>query len=534
MLLCILLVSLIPIPIFQSNVIAEIGNPLTYHYEAIVTNPNGAKATSQNEETIIPFNAHLTVDYDFPKGQDRTITVIYNDTRWTIKAADITPTEAEIDSSSIKEQTPLSRYIIDDGLCLYKGPSESYGKTDDGYCLPAGIIITSAYYDQVWMYIEYDGHKGWVQHYNTFQQNPKTANLGNDQSFIILNNTIELKNTPYENGQTIASLNVDTFTRIPILYYFYINNSQSQNYISYGGYSGWYFIDAEKHNTATQPEGNEPTTGKTFKDVNLTNTPDAGSTSETIPANTVFDIIYITGYKQDRKFYIKAIIDQHAITGWINDTDFARPITKQTMHHTEDLSIDQPIYDAPRGTETGEKAPAGSYTILYYYNFDDTNEHWYYITKEETSNDLKNTQEIGWIKSLNTSEVVNEIYKDTMADFDDIISSYENAKNTGNSSQINRDNTKQVDNVFTTIIWSLIGFFYVGVIIIIVLIIIKRAGKKSKNNSSKNNTNTANEAKINNPNNFPTSNSSNMPKSTNKEAEITPKNSNSIIESDKN
>ena len=478
--------------LFTCNSYADISAPIIYEFDIIITNPNGAKArinSSSSEEIVIPVNTKLTVTYKQSNGDKTTFFTEYNDRPVIVDGSDADYAENNFDLSTAEEKKPLSQYIITDESCLYKGPDERYGKNDDNYCLPANIVISSTRYDDVWMYIEHDGHSGWIEHYNLFQKNPKTANIAINDTLITTRDKIELKDSPYEDGKVITTIEVYPLTEIPILYYFSTSKYISENYISYGEYSGWFHKDVTGYDIAFTEDKNTIKQGITIRDIKPSTTPDSDPEPEakTIPANTEFKVLYSTGTFKSPKSYIKTTVEGQNIEGWIDDTDRANSTEQNYKYRTVQLEVDQPIFDTVQGTETGEKVEPGTYAIFYFYYFrNDTKETWYYIAKETSKdrNGLQQYDTIGWIKALSDEEV-KELKEQREKEIEEAITNQEPKESESlTETEPAHDENNLAKDVITIIIWSLVGIFYVIIVIVIILVIYKKRKNASNDKTS--------------------------------------------------
>ena len=159
-----------------------------------------------------------------------------------IKLSDTSPLEVNIEK--YKNDISVKYYVFDSSCYIYKGPSKIYGKVEPEVFLKEGTIIESNYYDDMWMYIDYNGVKGWVYKYsyNIFE-NGETAGM----TYVIEDDTynrkiytmkdIELYKSPKtdeKNGKVIPK-----GTMLDYKYEYSMQPHTPNYYVSYNGISGW-------------------------------------------------------------------------------------------------------------------------------------------------------------------------------------------------------------------------------------------------------------------------------------------------------
>lgn len=163
--LLILIISIFTIPIIAK---ADMGFvlPSTYHYEVIITNPNGAyiydwdgKKTAEK----IPYDTKITIDYEETINGELYIEI--DGSGGMIKFSDTKLYSTEIDFSKLDKNTAQIQYYTIEDTQLYKGPSTVYGKIEN-ITIPANTTLDYEYEtgnsQTQWIYTEYNGIKGWV------------------------------------------------------------------------------------------------------------------------------------------------------------------------------------------------------------------------------------------------------------------------------------------------------------------------------------------------------------------------------------
>ena len=452
---------------------ADIGLPYTYPYEVVVTNPDGAKSEKCNVDTI-PKGAKLNVVYDYTN-QDGETWMYVNDEvygRCYVNRSDVDFADTTFDLSSVPEATPLSQYILTEESYLYKGPNERYGRNDDNYHLPAGIVVTSSYHDDVWMYVEYQGHTGWIYHYNIFQKSPKTANIPTDEwsrTIIPTHSTLELKDSPFEDGEVKNVISVEPLTEIPVSYYFNTSKFNGEVFIKTDQGSGWYSKNSMEHNVAfhTSEYNNK---GITITDTSLMKDVDSEESFYTVPANTEYTASYYVGngYMVEM-FYIKANVGSTVIEGWANQEDLANALNGNEKDRTFDS--EKQLYDKVNGDPI-DVLEAGTYRIFNYHPVEDKENnsryYWYYIGKQQSDGTY---EKLGWIKDIDDGEI-QEIEKKKE---ESVLITITNEEPEVYVYPIDEEPTQDTDGqIKNVLLWSLAGAGVLAIVIISSLLIVKK------------------------------------------------------------
>lgn len=483
---------------FRMDTYADMGAPYVYSYDVIVTNPNGAEAKKGNETITIPNGTRLTISYDYTNQDDESYMITsYDDENFksfTIRASDVDYAESEFDMSSISKSSSIAQYILTDESCLFKGPGERFGRNDDNYCLPANIVVSSIYHDDLWMYIEHDGHSGWIYYYNVYNKNPKTANLATDEwskTFITTRNKIELRNTPYEDGEVVATINVEPLSEIPVTYYFSTGKFTSEVYIVYGQYSGWHLKNTANYDVAFRSKDYRDS-GITIRETKVTEDVDSDLGAYTVPANTEFRVLYTSGngsYNQgEDKSYVRISSGNTTREGWIDGKDYANDTIYQNDYQKKTFDYEQPIFDAVEGRESGT-IEAGTYNTLYYYSiFTNDNierktdvETWYFISNEDG-------EKLGWIKSLSDKEI-RELEEKRREELEELMANEEPEDlytyPISSSDEWAKSTNDQIKNVM---IWLVVGFGVIAATVITSLVVIKKKRENGNKSEKKDDT----------------------------------------------
>ncbi|MCR5832879.1 MAG: hypothetical protein K6G36_03050 [Candidatus Saccharibacteria bacterium] len=407
-------VAAVPV-ILPRRASADMGAPYAYTFELVITNPNGAQCKDGNGKTV----KTLANGAKFKAMQDYGDTVSSNkiesyyviDEQCSVSPQDISMANKNFDLSTIeKETSPLKQYVINDEAYLYKGPGEQFGKVDDNYHLPKGIVVSADYYDGYWMYTSYEGHTGWINHFNIFQKHPNTADIATSEwnsNIITTRNKVELKDTPYEDGKVVATIETTPLTELPVLYVFNLSKYESQVYISYGDKAGWYHKNSLSYDIAFSVNNNYSYAMVAKEgEATVSEFVDSGATIATIPASVEVRKIYTSNtastnpnfYFEDEteRSYVEWRDEAGRHTGWVDNIVLADSISTGTKEQYAE--IDRPILDAVNGKEIGETIAAGSrYYADYYYRVSD-DEVWYHIS-------FKNDTITGWIKGAPKAEI---------------------------------------------------------------------------------------------------------------------------------
>ena len=257
-----LIISIICILLVPLSIKADAGSaPSTMDYQVIVTNPEGTKIKKYNGEVLgtIPHDTIITVLWE-----DRRDGVLYGDVSYNgiegyINLSDtITYSETiEAEEGELCEERYYScpTYYTYSDAQLYKGPSTMFEKVEDGI-IPKGQVIDFEYCagngeSIVWIYVEYEGKKGWVYAYSDYtdlyeMSSPLVLYSDKPIKVFISHPAIDFWGI-HDAGPTIRT---DDGEIIPIKnhteYEYTLSNSamaSSGYYIEYNGKKGWYWAD---------------------------------------------------------------------------------------------------------------------------------------------------------------------------------------------------------------------------------------------------------------------------------------------------
>ena len=336
--------------VFPMLVNADMGAPESYEYDVIITNPNGATATTweggKEVEVIVPYNEVVTVTFEHQYEGKLTLSVNYNDNYLELNAEDVMVYSNEIDFSKMEKNKDGDRYLLLEDVEMYKGPSIVYGKIENTL-IPKDTYLDFEYsfapmdgVGRMWIYTEYNGTKGWVYVYGLAGYSPYESK-----------NTIPAVVVMKEPETTFLAADVNLYTNLNDLYeenreiagtikggqfisyttYIYPGSKCTAMYVTVDGISGWLFTyfynGSEETITTDEYEGEllviKKDGLKVYENYNDT-TPVSGVT---IPYLTKLDFNYeiITNAENYNNLDMKYHITYQGKKYWISgkETDFA-------------------------------------------------------------------------------------------------------------------------------------------------------------------------------------------------------------------
>lgn len=236
---------------------ADMAAPVA-QYNVRVSNPNGAIIYEYDSgyratEKKVDYDKICKVNYEY----DEYITASCDDENkyYTLSVSDVSP--LEINLSDYKHEQSLKYYVFDENVYLYEGPSKIYGKVKPKTTIPVETTIESNYYDEQWLYINYNGVSGWVYRYMI----PKYADKDIGSTGLAYFSSAKVKTmkevpmyklpTSDEKNGTIIPKNVELNT----LYYYSNSPSNDMFYVDYNGIKGWIKSELQQGNTINNHEG---------------------------------------------------------------------------------------------------------------------------------------------------------------------------------------------------------------------------------------------------------------------------------------
>jgi len=146
---------------------ADMGAPERNEYEVIVTNPNGIKNYYLDNNSIIPYNTIIKIQYEY-KEDNELYLESFGDQQIIVKASDVSLYSTKVvEAEEFSENDEVNTYYTyADGGYLYKGPSIMYEKVSEE-TIPKGTYLKEIgkSVDDCFSYVEYNGQKGWIYVY---------------------------------------------------------------------------------------------------------------------------------------------------------------------------------------------------------------------------------------------------------------------------------------------------------------------------------------------------------------------------------
>jgi len=284
-----LLIALFLIPF---AVKADMGGP-TFTYKARVSNKNGAviyeskfeddsdKVTYEKTNDVLDFDTIGQVMTEQKSDGKTYVEILVGDNKnsenYIVLATDLEP-YGKINLADYENS--VEEYVVfKEGAYLYNGPSFAFGKVDDGYMVPVGTTIKTKYYDELFAYVEVNGHKGWVyvyqydEYFSPYDITGFVAyKFDKEEDPTIMYSIGELDLYEDLDGKK-ASVKYPANTRLYPQLVYYAEPHQSAYQITYEGKKYWFY--GEPGRVKYVNEGNEKvylfTDAKIYKDVQAPN-----------------------------------------------------------------------------------------------------------------------------------------------------------------------------------------------------------------------------------------------------------------------
>lgn len=390
----IFMVILFFMPLFCS---ADVGLPFITPYEVRVNNVNGLAIYTINKESVtLPYDTILTINYEMRFYNDDKLygSTSYNNEEYYVDLSQVSVVLNERDTSGLTPHEEQTMYVYEEGAYLYKGPSKLYDKIDGNIMIPAGTIISFEYADEMWAYVEYDGHKGWVYIYQMIDVSP----YGEGSCLVEINQGTkytlkELHLTENPDGDKENGVVVPAFTEVSYKYTYTPYAHKYAICIEYNGKEGWYIV-----------EDFETADIYNYRDIELIAVKELPVYSEfrnensevltTIPVNAECNILYYA--TDDYWTETWCYISYNGIEGWVkedyeNDNysieDYYFNSEYKTIV-TYKLLVNKELYDTVDGNSAGTIIPSGT-TLYRKYYYNTENSEWMYIYNDNYK---------GWIK----------------------------------------------------------------------------------------------------------------------------------------
>lgn len=240
---------LIVILMFPLLVLADVGAPELGDYDVIISNKDGASLYDYNYNVIdkIPYDTKITVNFEYTRDGVLYGTINYHGQTGDIRLSDVKIYDEEIDLDDyLKLDIPAELYVFDDDdAYLYKGPSTVYGRVDKEVRIPQGEIVSYEYYNDAWVYVEYDGVKGWLLNYSfgdiySDLSNSVAQVAGEKNRVYVIDNVKTLLKNPKNTDDTI-DVDIPAGTELEYKYYYNLPKS-GYAYVEYEDQEGWIYV----------------------------------------------------------------------------------------------------------------------------------------------------------------------------------------------------------------------------------------------------------------------------------------------------
>lgn len=381
---------------------ADVGVPGITPYKVRVKNPNGIIMKSyNNKEKRVSYDTILEIRFEI-RNNDKVCGLVLEENSPEEYIVDLSEVELiadEVDISGLEPQEPTTMYVYDEGAYLYKGPSKIYDKVDGNVMIPVGTTISFEYSDDMWAYVEYNGHKGWVYIFSMIDVSPYNegsclVSQPSDRNTSLYTLTdIYLTSSPRSTEK--SGIVVPAFTEVTYKYYYNAHAHRQSFCIEYNGKEGWY--EEEEYAIACNCKN---------RDINLITITDIpvystcrntdSTVLTTIPKNTECDVIYVTSDEHDIETW--CYVSYNGVEGWIQNLYEDPKICLDSNLYYFNYKIveqyqalvDTELFTEIGGNTTGVTIPKESILSRKYYYYNNNNsENWCYVYND--------TYE-GWIK----------------------------------------------------------------------------------------------------------------------------------------
>ena len=192
------------------DVKADAFSPIITAYEAIVTNPNGAKTyngywiDSNNNnlnDFIIPYNSEIIVISE----ESDVAKVKYNSKEYYISLADISLKNEEFALSNATHLDSPKKVLTTFEINMYFGPSTKFKKVTSipkETELSYEYMIKGQWSEPSWIYVKHNNYKGWIQF-----SGGKYNNVATEANYnVVLLQDLNLDNQHVEKGTVLKCL----------------------------------------------------------------------------------------------------------------------------------------------------------------------------------------------------------------------------------------------------------------------------------------------------------------------------------------
>lgn len=339
--------------IFNINYIvnADSDSPTIRNYKVVVKNKKGTSLYNEDGKVVdtIPYKGVATVMYEArDKKNNEILYITYKDyddvwNPYYIKAEDTIPKEYEISNENKLETKQEVIVLNKEGSQMYEGPAEIYDKLSK--IVPNETSLTYQYYsyDYEWIYIEYDGVKGWIKSSIEWIDDNKYSNYVVDKSPSNLEmlsiNDAKLYSSIYrENNEIIDT--IDSGTKLNCKYEY----NYSICYVEYNGKLGW--VNLDNNFVYKETYGNSKEKYFVLSDMYLyKDSKFKNKFNVQIPSNTYIEDFYHESYADEPGVYGSLYVKYKNQYGWLNPDEKTIAYCDQFNEVTIDKNLN--MYEKP-------------------------------------------------------------------------------------------------------------------------------------------------------------------------------------------
>ena len=355
-------------------VLADAAGPAILGYDAVVTNPNGAKIEGGEEEVVIPYNTTIHIWDEDREEASIDNYCVSSDKCYSgrVKKSDIMPVKTEIiPSANDKSFDAVNTGIIileKNGAKLYKGPAPIYGTYDKVIPyktrLKAKYAISSyegesSFY--TWLYIDDSGYKGWVS--INYLGNYKIGSLPDEIMTYFDAKMVD------DNGKALLTIPKETIIKNA----YYMNDSLFVSYSNIDGFIQYEGIGT-KSNSIILLE----------KNTNITDGTDKNRL--TVPAGEVVTELFSQGcndkgdkcYRYVQYNNVKGFIISESVDIFLSKNELKKT-TIETTNNTDVFGYGTGPEGIYRSSEKKIGTIAKGQKLTSYYQLKDNGNNWYLV-----------------------------------------------------------------------------------------------------------------------------------------------------------
>lgn len=377
---------------------ADMSPPYLGEMEAIISNENGAISESGEK---LEYGQKVKLENIYITDKYYSVSLANNPQKtYKILIEDLSPLKFNIED--FKREYYIRRYAYKDTK-MYLGPAAYYDEIE-GIEIPAGTVLNSNYYSDLYMYVTYNGVSGWVYSYNSarFGYLNKDKTKGTLVEFSDLTTKmysyekIELLNEPVDGQKTGQTIPMDAELNIKYVFDEYL-------YVEHKGNEGWV------HNDSVKAEDNRQLY-ITQNKINVYDSPfeDAkiiGTLTKDQQINTKY-IMYTPSRVGLEWFYVK----NNEIEGWVS---FNTYVEKNLVISFDDFYEFDGTYKVYKSSSDdseviGNVQLQGKYKVKYRYYGGENLDAMAYIENINGISGWISTKKVPYVKLKNTSNIYEE------------------------------------------------------------------------------------------------------------------------------